>query len=306
MKAWETDETFLSRWLSGELTEEELRSFKASPDYASYMATAEALKPFEVGEYDEGAELGKVLNRIQAEEKEQTKVVSLGRIWFFAAAAVIILLIGFFWLRQGEQIVSKEILAEKREQVVLPDQSSIELQAGSFLSYAESDWENNREVFLKGEAFFEVEKGKKFDIKLKDGMVSILGTSFLITEMEDSLKVVCFSGKVQVEAYGSTEILEAGEKVLAIKDQAPERTVTALLQPIWLSNNIRLEDVPISEVLKQLEEIYGVQFKGNIDQQNVFRGNFPTSDLATALAQVLGPFNIEYELDEAHNVVTLK
>ncbi|MDW3645533.1 MAG: FecR family protein [Bacteroidia bacterium] len=306
MKAWETDETFLSRWLSGELTEEELRSFKASPEYESYVATAEALKPFEVGEYDETAELGKVMKRIQSEKQEEGKVVSLGRIWYFAAAAVIILLIGFFWLRQGEQIVAKEILAEKREQVVLPDQSSIELQAGSFLSYAASDWENNREVFLKGEAFFEVEKGEKFDIKLKDGTVSILGTSFLITEMEDSLEVVCFSGKVQVEAYGFKEILEAGEKVLAVKDKSPERTETALVQPLWLSSNIRLTDAPLSVVLMQLEEIYGVQFTGSIDQQNVFTGNFPTGDLETALAQVLGPFNIEYELDEARTLVIFK
>lgn len=304
MKAWETDETFLSRWLSGELTEEELRSFKASPDYESYVATAEALKPFEVGEYNEEAELGKVLNRIQA-EKEEGKVVSLGRIWYFAAAAVIILLIGFFWLRQGEQMVAKEILAEKREQVVLPDQSSIELQAGSFLSYADSDWENNREVFLKGEAFFEVEKGEKFDIKLKDGTVSILGTSFLIKEMEDSLEVVCFSGKVQVEAYGFREILEAGEKVLAVKDKSPVRAETALVQPIWLSTNISLTDVPLSAVLKQLEEIYAVQFKGSIDS-HMYTGNFPASDLETALAQVLGPFNIEYELNEARTLVTFK
>ncbi|MEM8889880.1 MAG: FecR domain-containing protein [Bacteroidota bacterium] len=306
MKAWETDDTFLSRWLSGELTEEELRSFKASPDYESYVATAEALQPFEVAEYDEEAELGKVLNRIQTEKQAGGKVVSLGRIWYFAAAAVIVLLIGLFWLRPTDQLVAKEILAEQREQVVLPDQSSIELQAGSFLSYAESDWENNREVFLQGEAFFEVEKGKKFDIKLKDGTVSILGTSFLITEMKDSLEVVCFSGKVQVKAYGYEEILEAGEKVLAVKDQAPERAETALVQPLWLSTNISLKNVPFVVLMEQLEEIYGVQFRGSPNQQMANTVNFPTNDLETALIQVFDSHNIEYELNDARTLVTFK
>lgn len=306
MKAWETDDTFLSRWLSGELTEEELRSFKASPDYESYVATAEALQPFEVAEYDEEAELGKVLNRIQTEKQAGGKVVSLGRIWYFAAAAVVLLLLAIFWLRPGEQKIEREIFAKKRETVILPDQSSIELQQGSSLSYAESDWGNNREVFLEGEAFFKVEKGKKFDIKLEEGTVSILGTSFLIKERKDSLEVLCYSGKVEVNAYGFREILEAGDKVLAIKNKVPERAKTSLIQPIWLSTNINLENVHISNALEQLSEIYGVQFKGNPTLEGTYKINFPTNDLATALVQVLGPFNIKYELDEASNIVTFE
>lgn len=308
MKAWETDETFLARWLNDQLTQEELQAFEASPEYESYVATAKALQPFEVAPFDQEAALGQLMERVQ-KHKTQNKsatTIPLYRRWYFAtAAAVVLILLAFVWLQSGGEAAQTELFAENREQLRLPDGSLIELQKGSRVRYPKKEWEENRAVYLEGEAYFEVEKGERFDIYLKQGKVSVLGTSFLISERADTLSVVCFTGKVQVEAFGASQILEKGESVLTIKDQSPQLLTTVLPQPIWLAENIKLEDVSLGLVVQQIEELYQIQIEGEFDPELRFNPIFPVNDLNTALSQVFGPFSIEYQLDTSRNVVVI-
>ena len=154
-------------------------------------------------------------------------------------------------LRLQSSVPQTELLAESRQQVSLPDGSTIDLQAGSLIRYAKEEWETEREVFMEGEAYFDVEKGEKFEINLKQGKVTILGTTFQITEKEDTLHVTCFSGKVKVQAFGYEETLTPGQSITAIKDFRPLVSQTALTQPIWLSDNVQLQEVPLAQVLAQ-------------------------------------------------------
>lgn len=303
MKPWEADDTFLSRWLNEELTPEELQAFEASSDYADYVRTARALDAFEVGDYDAQAALKQVKQRLQP---TVVKPLRTSRSWYYAAAAVVLLLISFTAIWYLNQDSSIEILAQENQEISLPDGSIIQLEAGSLVRYSDEDWEENRSVFLQGQAYFEVEKGKKFDILLEQGQVQILGTSFNIIEKQDTLRVVCYTGKVSVDAFGEKTILNPGEAVTAIKNAAPITEATSLAQPLWLSNRIRLQDIPLGEVISQLTEIYGFGFIGNYDSDALFNGTFPTDDLEAALLQVFGPFSLTYQIDTSRNAIILE
>ncbi len=67
----------------------------------------------------------------------------------------------------------------KRSRMVLADGSIVHLNAGSTIRYPAS-FDRKREVYLSGEAFFEVVKNpsRPFLIHLDNGTVKVLGTSF--------------------------------------------------------------------------------------------------------------------------------
>ncbi|MEL6699133.1 MAG: FecR family protein [Bacteroidota bacterium] len=307
MNPWETDDTFLSRWLNDQLTAEELKAFQASPDYQDYVATAQSLDTFDVGTYDAQAAL-KTLNQRIEEAKNATPVRRLQPLWYYAAAAAIVLLIVGVWLvRNLDGSNMQEYIAQQAQQVDLPDGTRIDLQAGSTLRYDAGDWENNRKVSLEGEAYFDVAKGKKFDIQLPQGSVRILGTRFHITESPDTLAVVCYEGRVQVHAFGKEAILTAGRGLLATQDGIPRLDTTSLIQPLWLSDNVNLKNVTLGDALAQLSEIYKVTFEGIYEADMILSNvNFPVNDLQTALAQVLGSAEKAYTLDTSDKRVQIK
>ena len=77
--------------------------------------------------------------------------------------------------------------------------------AGSELNYNASKWGEKRELELKGEAFFDVEKGKRFDVNTELGKISVLGTEFNVLSRDSIFKVSCYEGLVQV-TYGNEKI----------------------------------------------------------------------------------------------------
>ncbi|HEX9509562.1 MAG TPA: FecR domain-containing protein [Puia sp.] len=74
-----------------------------------------------------------------------------------------------------------------RSIIILPDGSKIWLNADSHLKYPASFQDNLREVYLEGEAFFEIAKNpqRPFIVHLPKGNVQVLGTSFDIRAYAD-------------------------------------------------------------------------------------------------------------------------
>jgi len=88
-----------------------------------------------------------------------------------AAACVVALLAIFLW-PVAEPM--REIVAIQQQTVDLPDHSSMILNAESKAKFAEK-WDGERVVELDGQAFFQVQKGKRFTVKTAKGIVEVLG-----------------------------------------------------------------------------------------------------------------------------------
>ena len=316
MNAWETDDTFLARWLSGELTEQEQQEFETSEDYELYVRTVADMDQLEVGPYEVEGSFDRLKARIHGAEQGGADVRDLkprrspNRIWYYALAASI-LLIGIIWWQWGgiaKRPPLMEVIATEQMDITLPDASQVQLQPGSLLRYDSTKWGDGeeREIFLQGQAYFDVAAGSLFEVELEQGSVEVLGTRFQVREANDTLEVSCYEGKVRVEAFDTQEIpLNAGQTARFVKGVSPALSTTSLQQPSWLSPVIQLTDTPLQTVLIQLSEIYGVRFLGAVEEKELFSGAYPTNDLEVALQQVLGPFGLTYDLDIEQHVVII-
>ena len=148
-------------------------------------------------------------------------------------------------------------------QVVLPDGSKVWLNAASSLRFPTSFTGKDREVELKGEAYFEVAKdaGKPFKVNVNDIAVTVLGTSFNIMAYPDekAVKTTLQEGAIKV-MRGSKGILlhpgqqarteEAGLKLIRDVDM---EEVTA-----WKNGLFKFNGADIETVMRQLSRWYNV------------------------------------------------
>jgi ferric-dicitrate binding protein FerR (iron transport regulator) len=195
----------------------------------------------------------------------------------YAAAAVIFLAVtlGAVTFFYQKTVVS---LPGGHLTVRFPDKSVVRLNAESKIKYRPLKWNLERKVFLEGEAFFEVEKGKNFSVVSEKGITEVLGTSFNIYARDEKYSVACLTGRVKVTSDeekpvvlepGSKAELENGQLVLQ-KNHNVENIIS------WTNNQFFFAGTPLKEVIDEIERQYGVTIKieEKLDNRN-FAGNFP-------------------------------
>lgn len=291
------DETLLARWLNGELSHQEEAELKARADFKDLRKIVEGTKAVELPTFSEGAAWEKLLAARHTQGKpKQGRRRFLRSIWWSAAAAVLALAaIGYWWWQPESALIATQI----GEQIegTLPDGSTYQLNAVGTLDYDESQWNEGREVVLRGEAFFQVEKGSVFTVLTPSGSVSVLGTSFNVWARGDQLEVVCYSGKVGVEGGKTPVELEAGQKAVLLEDG---RLTTTNLQltptPSWFRGWTDCEGLPLTRVFTELERQYQLEVNWENETYRVYQGGFPNDDLEQALKFICDPMDLQFEL----------
>ncbi len=126
----------------------------------------------------------------------------------------------------GKKLVYQEITAPKgsKSKISLPDGSTIWLNAGSSIKYSNEFGFGKREVFLTGEAYFDVvsDKSKVFIVEASDLMIKAYGTSFNVKSYpeENTVEATLIKGSIGVKRIGSKNkkndevILEPNQRVV--------------------------------------------------------------------------------------------
>ena len=154
-------EELIKKWLNDELTPEEFEAFKQLDEYSSYAKISEKAKYFKATQFDEKASLEHIESKISSDTKS-SKHTSFR----YALALVAVLVISFLVFKNfNTDLNSFKTSIAKTENIILPDQSKVNLNANSKLTFNSSEWNSNRHLSLVGEAFFKVEKGKTFTVK---------------------------------------------------------------------------------------------------------------------------------------------
>lgn len=294
------DDTFLARWLSDELSEKELKAFQDSDDFVLYQQVRETMDTAQVSEFDVDKNLQKTLTKLQTSKKR--KVIPL---WSYAAAASILVL--FFVYNFFFSISNFSTGIGEQLSYQLPDNSEVILNAVSTSSFKKYKWNTNRTLNLEGEAYFKVEKGSTFSVVTNQGIVQVLGTQFLVTDRKDYFAVTCFEGKVQVVTVTKDSIvLEKGTGIRFVNNKINSTTISDD-KPSWLSKESSFENVPLLQVINELERQYSIDVLGkeNLKISN-FTGRFPHENLEKALNLVFGTMDIKYKKDTKGNVVILE
>ncbi len=285
----EKENTYLAKWLSNDLNPEELQELKKLPEYDDYKNIVDGLTYFKAPSFDLKPSLEKTLSKIYRPKK--AKVINLKPIVYtFTAAASILLIIGLFF-----NTVSYTADPGRQLAVVLPDGSSVDLNAASTLTHQRFFWSQNRKITLDGEAYFKVISGANFTVATKLGKIEVLGTQFNVKSRSNEFRVGCYEGKVRVSTQDNQQkILQKGNGVSLKNKKLIDETIVDQ-QPLWKKGESIFNSTPLINVLDELERQYNITFsRDQIDQNQLFTGGFNYKDLNIALESVLVPMGIEY------------
>ncbi|RYC52836.1 FecR family protein [Flagellimonas olearia] len=302
MKEKYANEDFLTRWLAGELSEEELAGFEASDVHRQLMAIDDAAKSLKGPEID----VEKALLAVNSKNQNVQKAPKVKRLWAFsAAAACIALLFASYTYFFGSKTYYTGI--GEKETILLADGSTITLNANSSISYRRFNWEEDRAVDFDGEAFFDVSSGNDFTVKTSKGTVSVLGTQFNIKNRKD-FKVQCYEGSIEftpLDTNHPSMRLQKGVEISLMNGEIHQKQFSKNT-PDWKNGFSSFSEQPLSEVLDELTIQYPIQFKIDaIDINRKFTGNFTHTHLENALKTTLEPMGIQYHVSTDKRIVTL-
>ena len=216
--------------------------------------------------------------RIEKQTIERGKVRRLNTTWLKVAAAVLVAVCaGLFYSKlathKNEQIAYQVITAPKgcMKQVMLPDSSTVQLNAGTSLKFPVSFGDSKREVTLiNGEAFFDVKHDVKrpFMVHAAKVITQVLGTSFNIKFYKELLNIEVYvnSGKVEVHDQRHTLGFYTPRQQLIYNKQHESFTrqeLTADHSLSWMHDELILDNASFKEITVYLQNRYSVNFKYN-------------------------------------------
>lgn len=233
-------------------------------------------------------------------DEPATKTVSLPlRAWGRVAAAVMVLLttaLGYCYMHTTEVYAPNG----SHQSLTLPDGSTVALNAGTRLCYKPYWWIVNRNVYLDGEACFEVQKGRRFTVTCGSvGEVRVLGTSFNVFARGEALRVSCLTGKVRVTVAYTTTLLTPGMKTELHDGRLRTTTMSDVSETVgWKSDRFIFYGVPLSEVIKEMERQYDICIRPTAGSRDcLYTGKFTKPDNPEDILEIIGrPFGLNLEI----------
>jgi transmembrane sensor len=221
------------------------------------------------------------LKKIKHKNIVPTKHVQRYFFPYWKAAAAIALLISAGILLYNQRNSAKEqveitftehtVPRGKILHLSLSDGSQVWLNADTKFRCPEKFGAGDREVYLEGEAFFEVSKDPARPFKIHSGklVTTVLGTSFNIKSYgtDDMSEVAVISGKVSVVQAGvnkhSSEVtLQPGQKAVLRKstgDLSKELFTDVSRYTLWKNGKLIFENTPVADVIPSLERYYNIE-----------------------------------------------
>jgi transmembrane sensor len=222
-------------------------------------------------------------------------------------------------VQRGLQEVANHTNAVKP--VKLEDGSSVQLQPGSIIAFPAHFLKNKREVYLDGEAFFEVTKnaGRPFFVYNNKLVAEVLGTSFNIKIIKDEIEVAVKTGRVAVFENGQQINLNEKQKIENGVIITPNQKVTYYEEnrhfitsivdkpapvadndssAVQIGKKFVFDDEPVAEVLKTIEKSYQIEII--LENENLgkcpFTGDISKQSLFNKLELICQVFQASYEI----------
>ena len=281
-----------------------------------------------------------------SEEVKHKKSSRRRRRLFVSTFSVLLTMAVAWWFFSGKETnagsIAKKIPGAlvvnkgSRSRFLLPDGTTVWLNAGSQLFYENDFKGSTREVRLEGEAFFDVIKDPKrpFIVRASDIDIKVLGTAFNVKSYPEdkNVETTLYRGLVNVmrrNAKENTRIqLKPNEKLVLPKEAAieermvsKEATAQKTIQPsftiinidstkkeserfetAWLYSRLEFRGDSFEELSLKLERWYNVtiRFTDEAVKQLRFNGSFEEETVLQAFTALKAatPFNYKMNDDE--------
>ena len=176
------------------------------------------------------------------------------------AASIIVLISSVLWFWNKSSLQETVLLSRTGETKVfyLPDSSRVTLTGDSRLTYNTQFGKTNRELSLRGEAFFQVKRdtSKPFIVETSLIQVEVLGTSFQVIAQKLQAEVAVEKGRVKITTQDKKQesILETGMFVKYGKKD--RKLIISTKEDKGEQQILKFDNAPLSEVIETLNEYY--------------------------------------------------
>lgn len=317
------------RHMAGEASpEEEVELLEALSRYPEYKRRYDALNIFwGNSEQRDAVDVEKALLRVKEnletgneETKKKGNQRSLVTSFFLKIAALLIVgsLVGYIALtkipaRQWTYLTwqEKSNSSGERSEMTLPDGTKVWLNANSKLKFPEKFSLTTREVYLSGEAFFDVAKdaSKPFIIHLDRSDIRVLGTSFNVKAFNDEpvIETSVVSGRVAIittdeNARYDTIVLTPNYKATLLKKsgQVLKQKTNTTDDRAWVDGKIIFRSNSLEEVGKVLERTFGKKLLlGSPSLKNCkLTGTFHNNTLEEIIEMISNSKDYQYRITE--------
>jgi transmembrane sensor len=301
---------------------------------ANYNFAVSVIRSYRAQEFWENKDSkAHLLERITAtiQEQESRQPAKVRWLSTFMKAAVILLLIsagGYLIVnkfRAERQFVYTTGFGEKRT-ITLPDQSVVTLNAASSITY-DHTWDDKkpREVWIEGEAFFDVQHlnkdttritpGQKFIVHSNGINIEVLGTSFNVRSRHGKTNVGLVTGKIKVD-YQEGDVEKPGAVIMTPGDYIEYEDnklvkTTKLEKPErikrWTQVPLTFTDATLGEIIETLQDNYGYAVR--VSEQSIMKlkieGDINVTNVEELLTVITTTLNVKIDQRaEKHLVIT--
>lgn len=217
--------------------------------------------------------------RVAAQEMEVTsqKTFVLPRFIRWTAAVIVAFVLGGLSIyiynanSLSNHLYTVTVPLGSKSKIELPDHTTVWLNAGSTLQYAQNFAQSGRNVSLEGEAYFEVTKNPRmpFTVNGKDVAVKVLGTKFNVRSYNEdpTVDITLVEGSISLTnhlaANDSACLLKPNEKATLNKQshQVTIEKVEACNWSEWTRGKLVFDAERFGQIIRRLEREYNVDIK---------------------------------------------
>lgn len=249
---------------------------------------------------------------------------------YFKVAATVALLIAcgvLVWMLGNSHTQTITTSYGEVKAVTLPDQSIVMLNGNSVLTYKDT-WHDDipREVWIKGEAYFDVKHlnkdtssvlaGERFIVHGNGIDIQVLGTSFNVKSRRNKTNIALLSGKIEV-SYADPSSVSSGGLVMLPGDYVEYSgqkllTKKKLLRPhkaaTWTVREITFTDPSLNDIMETMQDNYG--YAVNVEDKELMdmriEGEISVTSVQELLSLVSSTLGISIEESGKEIIITRK
>jgi len=254
--------------------------------------------------------------------KSTERKVGMSKKWLSVAAVVLIALgISFtlFDINPPEETpvvaaanIEKVNSSGHRSKIVMRDGTRIFLNAESKISYSDEKYGKElREIYLEGEAYFEVAKNANvpFIVNTKKLSTTALGTAFNVRAFDDetSSQISLAEGSVSVSSLEESKSNQAQKMILLPDEEAQLNDGNLIKRKFdsdrvlsWKDGIIYFNETDFADAVRVLERWYNVKFEiNNVKNISSLKGTgtFKNESLENVLKALSYSLQFKYSID---------
>jgi len=281
---------YLARWSQGFEKDETLENLEGQDALKLYKKILKSTESIKV-DFPTSLEWENFSRKLP--KKTSIKKLNIRLIWSMAASLV--LLFGLNLYFTAEETITAQGLIKHIE---LPDGSLAKLNPGSSIDFKRTFGWWNRNINMKGDVVFSVQKGIPFNVHSSEGKVEVLGTVFRVISFENYFAVSCKEGRVAVTHENKRLGLGAGNAYNNIT-----RTVTSQnFDKFEKNEGLYYESTPLAYLVFVMEQVYGISVELFTSKPYYFTGVLPIKDKEEAFQILAETFSLQIKAYQNGNI----